>query len=138
MDFFGPPEDFDDAFAIALYPTVNTNLGERELYIARDLVLTYQNPDAVTTYIDQTDFDRRLIGFIMTITDPHMVNACLPFWQAVQPRNGANASERAASLGVDIVEYNKVEDRFNLYFGASTFLANDLSAVWSDAGAWED
>lgn len=130
LSLFGNPDTYDDAFAIALYPTINEMLGERELDIARDLIDRYQDPDTLTTYISQVDFDRRLLGYIMTVVDPHKVNACSTFWQNVQPRNGANATARATNLGVSQAEYNQVENRLNAYFGASTFLSNDLSAIW--------
>lgn len=137
LDFFGPPALFDDAFAIALYPQVDNALAEREFSLAVDLVEAYQNPDTITTYMVQTDFDRRVLGYIMTLVDCHKIDACLPFWQAVQPRNGSNASQRAASLGVTQESYDEVENRFNLYFGVSTFLTNDLAAVWFDVGDWK-
>jgi hypothetical protein len=136
MDFFGPPEQYDDAFAIALYPSVNNLLGEQELIAATALIDRYQNPDTITTYLTQVDFDRRLLGYIMTLQDCHKVNACLPFWQAVQPRNGANDTERAATLGVSEAEYDQVAARMNDYFGVSTFLSDDIAAVWPDPGLW--
>jgi len=136
LDFFGPPEQFDDAFAITLYPSINNLLGEQEFIAATDLIDHYQNPDTITTYLSQVDFDRRLLGYIMTVQDCHKVNACLPFWQAVQPRNGSNATERAATLGVSESEYDQVAARMNDYFGVSTFLSDDIAAVWPDPGLW--
>jgi len=136
LSFFGNPDDFNDTFAQGLYASVNYQLAERELEIAKELIGQRQNPDTITTYMNQVEFDRRLLGYIMTLVDCHQINACLPFWSAVQPRNGNNTAQRASNLGVVQAEYEQVEDRFNLYFGASTFLTDDLAAVWQDTGAW--
>ena len=122
--------DFD-ADALSMYPQIEAQLASAELSEAYNKVDNRQNPDKVPPdHNTQVDFDRKVLGYIMTVQDPHQVNACLPFWQAVQPRNGANSTVRATNLGVPQAEYDQVEDRLNAYFGASTFLSNDLSAIW--------
>lgn len=134
------PIGFDaEADALSLYPQKEDQLANQEMSAAYAKVDRLENPDKdPTEYNTQEDFDRQLLGYCMTVEDPHKLNACLPFWQAVQPRNGANASQRAANLGVPLAEYQECEDRFDSYFGVQTFLADDLAAIWPEVKeAWE-
>lgn len=125
------PNDFDtEADALSMYAQIEYQQAENELGEAIEKIERYENPDKVTDFMDQVEFDRRLLGHIMTIRDCHMVNACLPFWSAVQPRNGNNKAQRANNLGVSTSEYDLVADRLNSTIGASSYLVNDLASVW--------
>jgi hypothetical protein len=134
------PIGFDtDSDALSMYDQVWESLQGQEMGEAYEKAENRQNPDLVpSVYNPQVDFDRKLLGYVMTIEDPHKLNACLPFWQAVQPRNGNNRAQRIANLGVPDTEYDEVAARFNDYFGVATFLSNDLSAIWPEVKeAWE-
>jgi len=127
-----------DAIAILEYESVQTYFEDFELSEAFDAVQNGENPDKTAEHVTQVDFDRKVLGYLMTIVDCHKVNNCLPFWQAVQGRNGNNATQRAENLGVPKSEYDEVADRLNLYFGVSSFLADDLLAIWQEPKeAWE-
>lgn len=130
------PIGFDaDADALSMYAQIDAQLSEREIQIARSNVEDGINPDKTAEHNAQEDFDRRVLGFIMTMYDPHILNACLPFWSALQARNGNNAAQRAANLGVSQTEYDECATRMNNVIGASTFLTNDEAAVWEDVKA---
>jgi len=130
--------DFD-ADALSMYATIEGQLASNELSEAYNKIENRENPDkAPPDHNTQVDFDRKVLGYIMTVQDPHRVNACLPFWQAVQPRNGNNRAQRIANLGVPDTEYDEVAARMDDYFGVSTFLSDDLVAIWPEVKeAWE-
>ena len=128
-----------EADALSMYPAKEQQLADQEYSEAVNKIDNTQNPDkAPTDYMPQVDFDRKVMGYMMTVQDPHKLDACLPFWQALQPRNGNNASQRATNLGVPLAEYNEVAARMDAYFGVSSFLTDDLAAIWPEIyEAWE-
>ena len=130
--------DFN-ADALSMYPQIQSQFEAQEYSEAISKIDNRQNPDkAPTDHLAQVDFDRKVMGYMMTVEDPHKLNACLPFWQAVQPRNGNNRAQRISNLGVPADEYDEIADRMNLYFGVATFLSDDLAAIWPEVkGAWE-
>lgn len=133
------PIGFDtNADALSMYAQIWEGLQSEEISEAFAKVDNREDPDYVAVYNTQPDFDRRVLGYIMTREDPHKVNACLPFWSAAQSRNGNNAAQRAAALGVTSTEYELVADRMNSMFGVSSFLADDLVNMWPEVREdWE-
>ena len=130
--------DFD-ADALSMYGKIQEQFENQEMNEAYNKADNRLNPDKVPSeHNAQVDFDRKLLGYTMTLEDPHKMNACLPFWQAVQPRNGANRNQRITNLGVPAAEYDEIADRFNAYAGVAVFLSNDLDAIWPEVKeAWE-
>jgi len=130
--------DFN-ADALSMYPQIQSHFEDQEYSEAINKIDNRENPDkAPTDHLAQVDFDRKVLGYMMTVQDPHKLNACLPFWQAVQPRNGASKAARIANLAVPETEYDELEARMNLYFGVATFLSDDLAAIWPEVKeAWE-
>jgi len=128
-----------DALALSRYPQIQSQFEGQEYGEAINKIDNRENPDkAPTDHLAQVDFDRKVLGYMMTVEDPHKLNACLPFWQAVQPRNGNNRAQRIANLGVPDTEYDEIADRMIAYFGAATFLSDDLAAIWPQVKeAWE-
>jgi len=120
-----------DTYALTLYDLAVASWEQLERDYAIDRLIQYLDPDYVTQHLAQADYDRFVLLELMQEIDPHRVNSAMTFWTNVQIRNGANASQRAASLGVALVEYQEVEDRMNAYIGVSSFLTADKAAVWT-------
>ncbi len=61
----------------------------------------------------QADYDRRSLGRAMTILDVDDFISYLALFQAMESRSGANAGQRAATLGVSTANYNQMDSRFS-------------------------
>lgn len=83
----------------------------------------------------QADYDRRSLGKAMLINDAVDFFAYLPLFKAMETRSGANASQRAATLGVTSAEYNLMASRFNDVEGVAFFLTDAKDAVWTEIPA---
>jgi len=121
-----------DADALSMYAQIEVQQADQEIIEQVGVAETEINPDKVAVYQSQADFDRRLLGRLMTILDAHVVYAALPFFQAVEGRGGANANQRASYLGVTSVDYGLVDDRFGDVQGIAFFLDDAKAQVWED------
>ena len=121
-----------EADALSMYPQIEAQLADGEVGTQVAVAERWDNPDKVSDHQAQADFDRRLLGRLMTFLDAHVFLAGLPFFQAVEARGGANAGQRAAYLGVDTVSYGLVDDRFGDVQGIAFFLDDDKNNVWND------
>lgn len=89
--------------------------------------------DKVPDYADaQADYDRKALGYAMTLESTDEFYTYLPLFLAVQSRGGANASQRAAYLGVSLANYNAMAARFNDVQGIEFFLVDAKDQVWTD------
>ena len=121
-----------DADALSMYPTIERQQASQEISEQFARAELWVNPDKVAVYQPQSDFDRRLLGRLMTTPDVHTFNAAIPFFQAMELRGGANASQRALYLGVDSGEYNLVNVRFGNSIGAQSYIDDEKNSVWTD------
>ena len=119
-----------DADRASFVSQVEENRAIEEVQAAVDFAWQRQNPDQVPEHQLQADFDRRVLGIIMTTDDAHAVLAAYPMFQAVELRGGANANQRASYLGIDTATYNLINDRFNNVNGVSWFLTDEKNQLW--------
>jgi hypothetical protein len=133
------PYAFDtEADALSLYAQVEQQLADTEISEAIAVAEAYGNPETFPFHQTQADFDRRLLGRLMTYLDAHVVYAGLPFFQGVEIRGGANSIQRAAYLGVSSQDYSLVDSRFGDVQGIAFFLDDDKDQVWDDPlDGWE-
>lgn len=121
-----------EADALDMYSGIEQSQADNEIVEAVGAAERWENPDKVAEYQSQSDFDRRVLGRLMTYLDAHIFYAGLPFFQAVELRGGANAGQRAAYLGVTTEEYTLVDNRFGDVQGISFFLDDDKNNVWDN------
>lgn len=114
----------------ALESYILDQLADKEIMDAVKKAELGLNPDKVSDHQTQAEFDRRVLGNIMTILDAHTVYAAYPFFQAVESRGGANAGQRATYLGIDSGTYSLIATRFNDVSGIAFFLNDAKSQVW--------
>jgi hypothetical protein len=127
-----------DADALSMYPQIEQQQADAEIGEQLAVAEQWINPDKVAVYQSQSDFDRRLLGRLMTQVDVHTFSAGLPFFQAVEGRGGANANQRATYLGVTSGDYTLVDNRFGDSQGAQSFIADEKNNVWeSPLEGWE-
>ncbi len=116
----------------ALEQSVLDLLARREIREAISQAENGNNPDKVPNHQTQAEFDRRLLGELMTVLDAHTFYAALPFFQAVESRGGANANQRASYLGIDRPTYDLIANRFGDVQGVAFFLDNAKGQVWEE------
>ena len=121
-----------EADALSMYAQVEAQLADAEVGVAISAAELWNNPDKVPDHQTQADFDRRVLGRLMTFLDAHVFLAGLPFFQAVETRGGANAEQRAVYLGVDTTSYNLMDNRFGDVQGVAFFLNDDKNNVWDN------
>ena len=125
------PNNFDtNADALFMYPYIEAQQASMEVASAASIASVGMNPDRVAVYQDQADFDRRVLGVVMTVANAQLFLGSLPFYQALEVRGGANAAARAAYLGVPQTEFQLVETRFNQIMGTKVVLDADQDRVW--------
>ena len=120
-----------EADALSMYSLIESQLADAEITEQVSAAERWENPDKVAEHQSQADFDRRLLGRLMTFLDAHVVLAGLPFFQAMELRAGANAGQRATYLGVTTDDYTLVDNRFGDVQGIQFFLDDDKSQVWN-------
>ena len=121
-----------DTDALSMYAQIEQQQADREISEQLTLAERWINPDKVPVYQSQADFDRRLLGRLMTQWDVHTFSAGLPFFQAMELRGGANANQRASYLGVTSGEYTLVDNRFGDSQGVQFFITDEKNNVWDD------
>jgi hypothetical protein len=121
-----------DADALSMYARIEVQQAEQEVSEQFSVAERWLNPDKVPVYQTQPDFDRRLLGQLMTVEDVHVFSAGLPFFQAVESRGGANAGQRATYLGVILAEYDLVDGRFSDSQGVQFFIDDEKENRWED------
>lgn len=127
------PTDYDsEAWALSYYAVLDEQAASGEISEAFQNAENGINPDRVAVYQTQSEFDRRLLGRLMTVEDVNVFYAGLPFFQAVESRGGANANQRAIYLDVPRAEYDLVAARFGDVQGISFFLDDAKDAIWPD------
>lgn len=119
-----------EAEALSWYPKIEKQLADGEVYNAFSLAEQGENPDRVAVQLTQVDFDRRMLGLVMTLENSHTFLGSLPFWSAQQIRNGNNDNERATNLGVTADDYSLVATRFSQIQGIESLLNADALRVW--------
>ena len=115
---------------IALYTQQDQADIDTEIADALSSAKNDTNPDRVPVYQTQAEFDRRLLGELMLVTNVHTFHTALPFFQAVEGRGGANAGQRATYLGVTTGNYNLIAARFGDDQGVAFFLDNVKGQIW--------
>ena len=120
-----------EADALSMYAQIEQQQADREISEQLGVAERWINPDKVPVYQSQADFDRRLLGRLMTQWDVHTFSAGLPFFQAMELRGGANAGQRAAYLGVTTGEYTEVDNRFGDSQGVQFFIDDEKNNVWN-------
>ena len=95
--------------------------------------------DLPTLWSDsQADYDRRSLGFAMTIESTDLFYTYLPLFKAMETRGGANANQRSSYLGVARAEYDLMSDRFGDVEGIAFFLDDAKGQVWDEVkGDWQ-
>ena len=127
-----------DADALSMYAQIEQQQADSEIAEQVALAERWINPDKVPVYQTQAEFDRRLLGRLMTEWDVHTFSAGLPFFQAVELRGGANANQRASYLGVTSTDYGLVDNRFGDSQGVQFFIDDEKGAVWDEPlEGWE-
>jgi hypothetical protein len=121
-----------DAVALSMYADIEEQQADGEVANAYGVIERGVNPDKAAVYQSQADFDRRLLGRLMTEENVQYFYAGLPFWQAVEGRGGANANQRASYLGVVRAEYDLVADRFGDVQGIGFFLDDAKGQIWPE------
>ena len=91
--------------------------------------------DRVPSFQTQVEFDRRLLGRLMMVSDVHAFHNSLPFFQAVQTRGGANSNARAAYLEITRDDYDLINARYGDTQGAAVFITDQKGQVWEDLPA---
>ena len=121
-----------------MYPQIEAQQANREMSEQFGVAERLENPDKVSIYSTQADFDRRLLGLVMTIENAAVFIVSIPFFQAMEIRGGANANQRAAYLGVTSGDYTLVDSRFGDVQGVQFFLDDEKNNVWPDVPEdWE-
>ncbi len=90
------------------------------------------NPDIVPAYQTQAEFDRRVLGRMMLITNANVFYAAYPMFQSMQSRGGANANQRAVYLGITLSDYKLIETRFNNVNGVAFFLTDQKNQIFDE------
>ena len=122
-----------EADALSMYAQIEQQQADGEIGEQLAVAERWINPDKVPpVYQTQADFDRRLLGRLMTQWDVHTFSAGLPFFQAMELRGGANAGQRATYLGVTTGEYTEVDNRFGDSQGVQFFIDDEKNNVWDD------
>lgn len=131
--------DFDtEAYALSMYPILEKQLAHTEVIVAFSEAEEERNPDKVAQHQLQPDFDRRLLGRLMTTRNVHTFYAGYAFFQTFEIRGGTNKPQRSAYLGVPQEEYDLVDKRFNDVSGVEFFLLDEKGRVWDDPlDGWE-
>jgi hypothetical protein len=119
-----------DAILLSLIPEIEAQLASDEIREAIDEAIVGNNPDKVSEYQPQSDFDRRVLGQAMLLADAHTVHAVYPMFQAVESRGGANAGQRATYLGLARAHYDLIAARFNNVNGVAWFLNDEKNQIW--------
>lgn len=90
------------------------------------------SPETVSpVWNTQQDFDRRVIGRMMLVHDSHAFWSSLSFFQGIESRGGANASQRATYLGITRPVYDLIADRYGDVQGAAFFITDEKGQVWT-------
>lgn len=91
------------------------------------------NEDKATQWHDsQADYDRRALGFAMTLDSTDEFFTYLPLFKAMELRGGNNPGQRATYLGVQRADYDLMADRFNDVEGVAFFLTDAKGQVWDE------
>lgn len=114
--------EIGDAFA-----EVESNVDKRANGDTLTDFTTYKVPP---DHSPQVDFDRKLLGMLMTVRDCETFREGYEFFLAQQARNGNNNVQRAANLGVPLSEYVLVDNRFDDVSGVLFFIDGDKGQVW--------
>ena len=123
--------DFDtEADALSMYSQIEQQLADNEIAEAIGGTEQGVNPEKVPDHQSQADYDRRVLGYMMTVEDAHSFLVAYPMFQAMEIRGGANAGQRATYLGVNGTEYGELDDRFGNVNGVSWFLADEKEQIW--------
>lgn len=87
--------------------------------------------DRVPQWSDtQADYDRRALGRAMLEEDTEKFYLYLPLFKAMEARSGANANQRAITLGVTRADYDLMAARFGDVEGIAFFLDNAKGQIW--------
>ena len=106
-----------------------TNAANAKLQALKDAELSHEDKAALWNNT-QADYDRRSLGRGMLLNSTDEFYTYLPLFKAMELRSGANANQRASTLGVTIGDYNLMADRFGDVEGISFFLDNSKGQVW--------
>jgi hypothetical protein len=121
-----------EAEALGMYAGIEAQQASAEVSAAFSVAAQGSNPDRVAVYQEQADFDRRLLGLVMTLDNANTFLGAIDFFQAMEIRGGANAAQRATYLGVILDDYQLTETRFNQIMGTATVLEADQLRVWEE------
>lgn len=116
--------------AIANDQNVLDEMVEREVGDAVANIVNGASLDIVSEHQLQADYDRRVLGRLMTETNSHIFGEAYTFFQAVESRGGANANQRASYLGITTDDYGMIDDRFSNVNGVNWFLTDEKNQVW--------
>ena len=108
-----------------------TAFAAQQLQRMKDLELSNQDIAPIWNNT-QADYDRRSLGRGMTILDVDDFISYLPLFQAMESRGGANASQRAAYLGVSTANYNQMDSRFGIAVGIQGGVATMNAEVFDE------
>jgi hypothetical protein len=117
---------------------VNEELGIDEIHKYMNLVDQRQFVDHVANHQPQADFDRRMLGRIMPLIDCFVFNDTLNFFREIEIRSGLPPPQRHNYLGVQAVDYELVETRYNEHSGTQSFFDAEELRVWPETPEdWE-
>ena len=122
----------DDAMtkAIEYDPVVLKEMEQREVSNGVYLAEIGLSPDITVEHQLQNDYDRRVLGRLMTDINAHTIGNAYSFFQSVELRGGANAGQRSAYLEITVEDYAMIDDRFSNVNGVSWFLTDEKNMVW--------
>ena len=125
------PVGYDiESEALSLYPTIEKQFAHKEVDDAIGGVSRKISPDITAQHNTQADYDRRVLGRTMLFENVHDFYFCLPFFQAVEVRGGANANQRATYLGITRELYDPIAIRYGEVQGIAFFLDSD--EIWTE------
>lgn len=103
-------------------------LAEIEKQQGIDLLESGQSPDIVAQHQTQAGYDRRILGYAMTISGHLMYNA-YPLYVRVRDAH-ANRNQRADYLNIPVNEWDQIATRFDNSAGVSWFFDDEKSQTW--------
>lgn len=127
-----------EADALSMYADREKQLAILEILEAVGNCSLGISPEKVADHQPQSDYDRRVLGEMMTTSDISSFHTAYPLFTAMELRGGANASQRAAYLGVDTISYGQMAARFNNVNGVAWFITDEKEQTWYKVPkAWE-
>ena len=116
------------AYALTLSDVESTS----EMYDKSGAIKEKESIRDAPTNTPQAEYDRKMLGQYMLQEDVHKFRAGLDFFRDVESRGGANATQRAAYLGITRETYDQIAKRFNDLTGSLTFIDDEKNQIWTE------